>query len=75
MAILTDGPGLEAADKWTATYLQQLEAAHQHQVLVNSAIGVAVVVALIAAWIVVPRLWRRVRAALSSPVRMADPQP
>lgn len=74
MAILTDGPRLEPLDKWTATYLQQLEAAHHQAIVTNVLIGLVTLVVIVVAWIVVPRLWRRVRAGLSGPVRLADPK-
>jgi hypothetical protein len=73
MTILTDGPMLEPADKWTAAYIQQIEAAHAHQVLVSIVIALVLIVVLVAAVIVVPRLWRRARAALGATVRMPDP--
>ena len=72
MAILTDGPALEALDKWSSAYVLQLEAAHQHQLMINALIALALLVLVATAWIMVPRLWRRARAHLAGPVRMPD---
>jgi len=74
MPILTDGPRLEPADKWTATYLQQLEAARQHEIMLDIVFGLAALVLIVVAGIVLPRLWRWARRSLSDPVRMADPK-
>lgn len=74
MAIVTDGPMMESADKWTSSYLQQLEAAHQQELLMKVAIAIAVVALVVAAVWYGPRLWRRATAALAGPVRMPDPE-
>lgn len=72
MAILTDGPALEPLDKWSSAYIQQIEAAHQHQLLVNAAAGLALFALVLVVIVAGPRLWRRARAHLAGPVRMPD---
>lgn len=74
MAILTDGPHLEAADKWTSATLAQIEAAHQHQMWVNAGLVLALIGLLVLAWFAAPLLWRRATAALSGPARLAEPE-
>jgi hypothetical protein len=74
MPILTDGPKLEPVDKWTATYLQQLEAARQHEIMLMIVFGLAVLVLIVVAGIVLPRVWLWARRGLAGPVRMADPK-
>jgi len=71
MTIDTDGPRLGAPI--TIQEVEATNAAHDHAVMVQSLLAGIAIVVLIGLALVVPRLWRRVRAHLAAPLRMADP--
>lgn len=73
MAILTDGPLLEPDDKWTAAYIRQIETAHQHAIMLQIGCALVLIVLVLAAVFVGPKLSRWVKGRVAGPVRMPDP--
>lgn len=73
MTIYTDGPMLEPVDKWTASYIEQLDLVHRHQVLIQIATIVVGVLLLVSLAVWGRRLARRFIEHLKEPVCMVDP--